>query len=88
MVAPDPEVDVRAHVHEMSRALGQVLEPIGGGHPQFRTHFLDGVNQVMVGTRMGGLAPQHRLEHSQKLGRSPARLVVVRPIVPGRRVHQ
>ena len=62
VVPPHPQIDVRAHVHQMSDAFSQVLEPIGRGHSQIGPHLLHRVNQVVVRPGMARVAPQYRLD--------------------------
>ena len=89
-VAPDAEVDVRRHVDQVAgrKVLGR--QPVGVGLRTLRlVRRLDGVDVEMDRADMVGVRLQHALQRGDQVGRPPGRrLAAIRPVVPGRQVHQ
>ena len=87
-VVSSPLVDVRRHVNEVTRCGGERIETVGRFEGAFRMgRCLDGVNVVMVGAEVLGIALQHGLEDCDDVLRLRRRFPLMRPEFPGTQIH-
>ena len=82
------DVDVRGHVHDVSRGRRKLRQAIGAGQSAFRrVGSFDAVNVIVNGAEMIGLAANHGLERGDNFLRAFFRRAVGAPESPGMEVH-
>ncbi len=87
--AADARVDVRRHVHEVSRTRDQLAQPVGRRDAALRIRRgLDRVHVQVQRAGVVGILRDHRLEGGDDLGRVALGLQLRVVVVPGLQVHQ
>src|SRR5688500_16730888 len=88
VVPADPDVDVRRHMDEMTRAGRETGEPLRARQGPCRLPRLNRMNVVMAGTNMVGTSLQGLFEDTADFRRARLRLPIGGPISPWPHVHQ
>lgn len=84
-----PEINVRRHVHQVSRARSQFGQPFCAGERSLRARRrLHGVNIVVTGARMMGVDRQGPLERCHNILCPAFGFTVRRPVVPRLQIHE
>ena len=89
LVASHAYVNVRGHVHQVSRPGHQLGKPISQGDgPLGLRGGLNGMDVVVNSPGVIGIALQDRLQRGDDFKRARLGLAAVRPQVPGTQVHE
>ena len=88
-IIADAHVDVGWHVDEMARSGRDRLQPVGRGQSTLRRRrSLDGVDVVVIGADVVGVAAQHAFQNRDDRLRPLGRFAVQAPQLPWPQVHR